>query len=94
MKKSIIFPQLGESITEGILLKVHKKIGAAVKKDELVADISTDKVDNEILSEWNGIITAIFVKVDDVIKVGAPLLELEVSELAPQIVDNPLFTGN
>ncbi len=91
MKKSIIFPKLGESVTEGIILKVHKKIGDAVKKDELVVEISTDKVDNEILSEWNGIITAIFVKVDETINVGAPLLELEVSERAPQMVDNPLF---
>jgi pyruvate dehydrogenase E2 component (dihydrolipoamide acetyltransferase) len=93
MKKSIVFPKLGESLTEGIILKVHKKIGDAVKKDELVVEISTDKVDKDILSEWNGIITAIFVKADETVNVGAPLLELEVSELATQVIDNQSFTA-
>jgi pyruvate dehydrogenase E2 component (dihydrolipoamide acetyltransferase) len=93
MKKTILFPKLSESITEGIILKVHKKVGDSVKKDELIAEISTDKIDNEIHSEWNGVITAIFVKKDDEIKVGAPLLELDLSEMALQTVDNQPFVA-
>src|ERR1700747_2904888 len=41
-------PQMGESIAEGTLSKWLKKVGDAVKRDEPMFEISTDKVDAEI----------------------------------------------
>jgi 2-oxoglutarate dehydrogenase E2 component (dihydrolipoamide succinyltransferase) len=55
MKVEIIMPKMGESISEGTLIKWHKKKGDLVKKDEIIFEISTDKVDTEIPSPDEGI---------------------------------------
>ena len=44
----VIMPQMGESIAEGTLSRWIKKVGEAVKRDEPIFEISTDKVDAEI----------------------------------------------
>jgi 2-oxoglutarate dehydrogenase E2 component (dihydrolipoamide succinyltransferase) len=44
----LIMPRLGETVTEGTIVKWLKKEGEEVKKDEMVVEISTDKVDTEI----------------------------------------------
>ena len=44
----IAMPKMGESVMEGTIIKWHKKVGDAVKKDETIFEISTDKVDTEI----------------------------------------------
>ena len=46
----VVMPQMGESIAEGTLSKWLKKVGDAVKRDEPIFEISTDKVDAEIPS--------------------------------------------
>jgi 2-oxoglutarate dehydrogenase E2 component (dihydrolipoamide succinyltransferase) len=55
----VIMPQMGESITEGTIVKWHKKVGDAVRKDETLLEISTDKVDSEIPSPAAGILAEI-----------------------------------
>ena len=50
----IIMPKLGESIMEATVLKWHKKVGDAVKLDETLLDIATDKVDSEVPSTAAG----------------------------------------
>ena len=59
MKVEIIMPKMGESINEGTIIKWHKKIGDKVKKDEIIYEISTDKVDTEIPSPADGILSEI-----------------------------------
>ena len=49
-KIEIPMPQLGESLTEGTIIKWNKKVGDTIKKDETLLEISTDKVDSEIPS--------------------------------------------
>jgi pyruvate dehydrogenase E2 component (dihydrolipoamide acetyltransferase) len=41
----ITMPQLGETVTEGTITKWHKQVGDAVKEDEVLYEVSTDKVD-------------------------------------------------
>ena len=53
MKHDMIMPKMGESITEGTIIKWLKQIGDVVEKDEIVLEISTDKVDSEILPYTN-----------------------------------------
>ena len=48
MADKIVMPQLGESIAEGTIVKWLKQPGDAVKKDENILLISTDKVEAEI----------------------------------------------
>jgi len=50
----IIMPQMGESITEGTIVRWLKKVGDMVRKDETLLEISTDKVDSEIPSPAAG----------------------------------------
>ena len=59
MPTNVIMPQMGESIAEGTLTKWLKKPGDAVKRDEPLFEISTDKVDAEIPSPVAGVLTEI-----------------------------------
>jgi 2-oxoglutarate dehydrogenase E2 component (dihydrolipoamide succinyltransferase) len=55
----IIMPQMGESITEGTIVRWLKKVGDHVNKDEALLEISTDKVDSEIPSPAAGTLAEI-----------------------------------
>ena len=55
----IVMPQMGESIFEGTITKWLKKVGNQVQKDESLFEISTDKVDAEIPSPVDGVLTEI-----------------------------------
>jgi 2-oxoglutarate dehydrogenase E2 component (dihydrolipoamide succinyltransferase) len=55
----IVMPQMGESIFEGTITKWLKKVGDPVQKDEPLFEISTDKVDAEIPSPTEGVLTEI-----------------------------------
>ena len=59
---TIIVPALGESITEAVVDKWFKKEGEVVDKDEVIAELETDKVTQEIYSPKKGIIKKIFFK--------------------------------
>ena len=52
-------PQLSESVAEATLLSWHKKVGEAVKRDENLIDIETDKVVLELPAPADGVIAAI-----------------------------------
>ena len=67
----LIMPKLGESIVEATILKWHKKSGDAVKQDETMLDIATDKVDSEVPSTAEGTVQEVLFKENDVVPVGA-----------------------
>lgn len=73
----LVMPKLGESIMEATILKWHKKVGDHVKLDETVLDIATDKVDSEVPSTVEGIITEILYNVNDVVPIGTVIVRLE-----------------
>ena len=50
----IVMPQLGETVTEGTLTVWHKKPGDWVEANELLFEVSTDKVDTEIPAPASG----------------------------------------
>jgi pyruvate dehydrogenase E2 component (dihydrolipoyllysine-residue acetyltransferase) len=58
----VLMPQMGESIAEGTLSKWLKKVGEAVKRDEPLFEISTDKVDAEIPAPTAGTLAEIKVQ--------------------------------
>ena len=70
----LIMPKLGESIMEATILKWHKKPGDAVKMDETVLEIATDKVDSEVPSTAAGTIEEILFKVNDVVPIGTKVI--------------------
>lgn len=63
-------PKLGESIIEATIVRWLKKAGETITEDEPIADLSTDKVDSEIPSPVEGIITQTLFNEGDVVPVG------------------------
>src|SRR5574337_1986254 len=59
MKIEVKVPQLPESITEATLVAWHRKPGEAVKRDENLIDIETDKVVLELPAPADGVLTEI-----------------------------------
>ncbi len=77
MKVEVIMPKMGESLQEGTILKWHKKPGDRVQKDEILLEISTDKVDTEIPSPASGILTKILYKENETVSVGTVIAYIE-----------------
>ena len=73
MATEIKMPQLGESVVEGTITKWLKREGERVEEDELLVEISTDKVDSEIPSSASGTIQKILVSEGDTVSVGMPI---------------------
>src|ERR1044071_605703 len=76
----IAMPEMGESVTEGIVLEWHVAEGDFVNEGDTVVEVSTDKVDAEVPPPADGVITKLLVQVDDEVPVGAPLAEMEPGE--------------
>src|SRR3712207_1744610 len=70
-------PQMGESIAEGTLSKVLKKVGDEVKGDEPIFEISTDKVDAEIPAPNAGVIAEILVTEGQTVAVQTVVARIE-----------------
>lgn len=77
MPTAVIMPQLGESVTEGTLIKWYKKKGEKVKKDEILYEVSTDKVDSEIPSPASGKLSEIKVFEGEKVPVKTELAIIE-----------------
>ncbi len=75
----LVMPKMGESIMEATILKWHKNVGDAVKLDETVLEIATDKVDSEVPSTGEGTITEILFKENDVVAVGTVIARISAS---------------
>lgn len=89
----IIMPKMGESVSEGTIIKWHKKPGDRVKRDEIIFEISTDKVDTEIPAPADGVLSEILVKEGETVEVGTIVAKLqtegEESKKAEVVVDTP-----
>ncbi|GDX31470.1 dihydrolipoamide acetyltransferase component of pyruvate dehydrogenase complex [Actinomycetes bacterium] len=82
---SITLPALGESVTEGTVTRWLKQVGDTVAADEPILEISTDKVDTEILAPASGTLVAITVGEDQTVAVGTELGRIATGASAPAI---------
>lgn len=73
----VIMPKMGESVSEGTIIKWHKKKGDKVKRDEIIFEISTDKVDTEIPAPADGILAEIKADEGDTVEVGSVVAVIE-----------------
>ena len=87
----ITMPKLGESVTEGTIGTWHKAVGDYVAFDDLLFDVSTDKVDSEIPSPYDGKILDILVNAGDTVPVGTVLARIGA---AGSKVTGPAANGN
>ena len=76
MTEKILVPVLGESITEATISKWLKNKGDSINVDEALVELETDKVNLEVPSPVDGILTAINFKEGDTVEVGAVLGEI------------------
>ena len=77
MSQLVTMPQLGETVTEGTVLRWLVNVGDEVKEDDPILEISTDKVDTEVPSPFTGQVTSLLVEEGETVEVGASLLELD-----------------
>lgn len=73
----LVLPKMGESIMEATILRWLKQPGDAVRADETVLEIATDKVDSEVPSTTEGVIEEILYQVNDVVPVGAVIAKIK-----------------
>ena len=72
----VTMPKLGETVTEGELTNWLKQVGDAVAFDDPLFEVSTDKVDSEIPSPYDGVIAEILVASGETVPVGTPLVRI------------------
>lgn len=70
MKVDVIMPKMGESLQEGTIIRWTKNIGDKVERDETILEISTDKVDTEVPSPVDGVLSEILAQENETVEVG------------------------
>jgi 2-oxoglutarate dehydrogenase E2 component (dihydrolipoamide succinyltransferase) len=72
----VVMPKMGESLQEGTITKWLKKVGDKVERDEMILEISTDKVDTEVPAPQEGILSEIIVKEGETVEVGTVIAKI------------------
>lgn len=85
----VVMPKMGESIQEGKVLRWVKKVGDKIERDEVLLEISTDKVDTEVPSPAAGTLVAILANEGDVVEVGKVVARLSSGAAAPAAAPAP-----
>jgi 2-oxoglutarate dehydrogenase E2 component (dihydrolipoamide succinyltransferase) len=91
MPVNVVMPQMGESVTEGTVVRWIRKVGDHVDRDEPLFEISTDKVDAEIPSPAAGTLAAIHVKEGETVPVDA--LVAVIAQAGEQVEATPQADG-
>ncbi len=76
-KIDVVMPQMGESITTGTITKWNKNVGDTIEIDEILLEISTDKVESEIPSPVEGKIAELLYPEGETIDVGKVIAIIE-----------------
>lgn len=79
----IRLPKMGESVTEATITNWLKEVGDTVEMDEPLVEVATDKVDNELPSEAEGVLVKKLFEVDDVVQVGEVIAVISTDGEAP-----------
>src|SRR6185503_6766832 len=93
MATDVQVPALGESITEGTLAQWLKKPGEAVKADEPIASLETDKVSVAVPSPVGGVLTEQLVAEGDNVAVGAIIARIDEGGTATAAASTPAIAA-
>jgi 2-oxoglutarate dehydrogenase E2 component (dihydrolipoamide succinyltransferase) len=77
MQQEVVMPKMGESLQEGTITQWLKQEGDAIERDEMILEISTDKVDTEVPSPVGGVLHKILVQEEETVEVGTPIAIIE-----------------
>lgn len=78
----ILTPALGESVSEATIAKWNKKAGEAVKKNDILVELETDKVTLEVSAEADGVLSEILKPEGETVGVGDVLGKLDAGATA------------
>lgn len=78
----LIMPKMGESVAEATIIKWLKQPGDTIEQDEPVLEIATDKVDSEIPSPVEGVLSEILFNEGDVIQVNSVIAKIVINQAA------------
>lgn len=86
----ILLPKMGESVNEATIVEWLKQEGDAIEEDEFIVNIATDKVDNEVPSEYEGILVKKLFAEGDVVQVGQAFAIIETNAEIETPVAEPI----
>ena len=72
-KVTMLMPRMGESVMEATILQWLKKEGDAVREEESIVEVATDKVDSEVPTPYAGRLQKVLVQAGEIVKIGAPI---------------------
>ena len=73
----VVMPQMGVSVSEGTVVTWRKQVGEAVKADETIVEISTDKVDTEVPAPATGTVHELLVAEGETVDVGTRIAVID-----------------
>ena len=79
-------PKMGESITEGTIISWLVQEGDSFNEGDILCEVATDKVDNEVPAPGDGVMLQHLVKANDIVPVGAVIAVLELSKQVKETV--------
>src|SRR5215211_5579480 len=83
----VVMLAMGDSVSEGTVLEWHKQEGDTVTEDEVLVEISTDKVDAEVPAPAAGTVVKVHAAEGDTVSVGSVLAEIATNGAAPATPD-------
>lgn len=90
MAEKLLMPKMGLTMTNGKILKWYKKEGEEIKKGEVLFEVATDKITNEIESTVSGKILKILVGVGETAKIKEPIVLIGAEgESVDEVVQKP-----
>ena len=84
----VVMPKMGESLQEGTILKWLKRVGDVIERDEMILEISTDKVDTEVPAPNSGVLIEILAEEGKTVPVGSVIAKIETEANSAKIVKN------
>ncbi len=89
----VVMPQMGTSVAEGTVVAWSVDVGASVKADQVVCEISTDKIDSDVPAPASGTLAEIVVPVGETVDVGAVIGRIATTDdAAPAPVRGPRYS--
>ncbi|MGB6770860.1 MAG: lipoyl domain-containing protein, partial [Candidatus Dormiibacterota bacterium] len=76
----VTLPQMGESVTEGVVGMWRKRVGEQVNAGEVLVEVQTDKIDAEVPAPESGTLSKILAEEGQTVAVGAGLAEIELGQ--------------
>ena len=86
MSENVILPKWGLTMEEGTVRAWHKQEGQAVTEGEVLAEVETDKINNELPAPITGILARILVAAEETVPVGTTLAIIAASQAEAEAI--------